>query len=69
MYVYIATPILLMSLLLLILFILFSTSMKIESGMLVDMVLEPHPTSPHVESSPLQSQAVRPSETIEIQTT
>ena len=51
-----------MSLLLLIVF-LFSTSVKmsIEADMLVDMVLETHPTSPHVDNTAFKSQPVRPS--------
>ena len=43
--------------------ILFLTSMKmsIEADMLVNMVLETHPTSPHVDSTAFKSQPVRPS--------
>ena len=43
--------------------ILFSTSIKMssEAEMLVDMVLETHPTSPHVDSTASKSQPVRPS--------
>ena len=35
--------------------------MSIEAEMLVDMVLETHPTSPRVDSTALKSQPVRPS--------
>ena len=43
--------------------ILFLTSVKmsIEADILVDMVLETHPTSPHVDSTASKSQPVRPS--------
>ena len=43
--------------------ILFSTSVKmsIEAEMLVNKVLETHPTSPHVDNTTFKSQPVRPS--------
>ena len=43
-------------------FILFSTSMKMSiESMKLDMVLETHPTSPHVDSTAFKSQPVTPS--------